>query len=160
MTAAENRPRLHRLELVFFHAPRYFIIACTHNRRHILATSSVHDSFIYFAQQGPEHGAWVGAYVMMPDHFHAFVAIDDQKVSLSTWAKSLKNWISKTLRQDGHWAATLAESVFFISWAAQSRTRRNGTMCARSPCEPGSYGSWKIGRSAAKFFPREYRCEC
>jgi hypothetical protein len=57
----------------------------------------------------------------MPDHFHAFVAIDDQKVSLSTWAKSLKNWISKTLRQDGHWAANWQKAFFdYLLGSAES----------------------------------------
>jgi hypothetical protein len=35
----------------------------------------------------------------MPDHIHASVAIDDRKLNLSTWGKSFKNSISKTLRQ-------------------------------------------------------------
>ena len=51
----------------------------------------------------------------MPDHVHAFVAIDDQKLNLSTWSKSLKNSISKTLRQEGiappHWQKTFVEHL-------------------------------------------------
>jgi len=43
----------------------------------------------------------------MPDHLHAFVAIDDQRLTLSMWMKSLKNALSRTLRgQDvpsPHW---------------------------------------------------------
>ena len=55
------------------------------------------------------------AYVLMPDHFHAFVAIDDQKLDLSIWTKSLKNSISKTLRQTGiappHWRKTFFDHL-------------------------------------------------
>src|SRR5438046_9848796 len=46
--------------------------------------------------QSTGHG-W-GAYVLMPDHFHAFVVIDDQRLDLSAWMRSLKNAFSKVLR--------------------------------------------------------------
>ena len=43
----------------------------------------------------------------MPDHFHLFVALDDSRVRLSGWMKSLKNSLSKTVRSAGfeapHW---------------------------------------------------------
>jgi REP element-mobilizing transposase RayT len=94
MTAENHGTQLHRLELIFLRVPRYFVTACTHKRRHILTNPTVHESFLRFARQGAEHGAWVGAHVLMPDHFHAFIAIDDQKLSLSAWAKSLKNVLS------------------------------------------------------------------
>src|SRR5882724_10942693 len=57
----------------------------------------------------PGFRSWrmVGAYVLMPDHLHAFVAIDDQRLTLSMWMKSLKNALSRTLRVQGvpspHW---------------------------------------------------------
>jgi putative transposase len=38
----------------------------------------------------------------MPDHFHLFVAIDDRKLSLSGWVKSLKGTISSVLRAAGN----------------------------------------------------------
>ncbi len=34
----------------------------------------------------------------MPDHFHAFVAFDDERISLTNWMKSLKNSLFKALR--------------------------------------------------------------
>jgi putative transposase len=34
----------------------------------------------------------------MPDHIHLFAAFDD-RISLSTWMKSLKNYLSKALRE-------------------------------------------------------------
>jgi putative transposase len=43
----------------------------------------------------------------MPDDLHAFVGLDDQKIELSIWVKSLKNALLKTLRLCGpappHW---------------------------------------------------------
>jgi len=35
----------------------------------------------------------------MPDHLHAFVAVDDERLRLSAWMKSLKNALSKVLRE-------------------------------------------------------------
>src|SRR5205809_7591439 len=94
MSAENRKPRLHRLDRVFVHSPIYFVTACTHERRKILATAKVHEAFLDFARRGPEHGAWVGAYVIMPDHLHVFVSVDDQRIVLSVWMKSLKNTAS------------------------------------------------------------------
>jgi len=114
MTAEGNVPetgarpaRLRRLERVFPRAPVYFVTACTADRRKLLARAEVHDTFEEFARNGMERGVWVGRYVLMPDHLHAFVAFDDERINLQTWMKSLKNALSKTLRSVGieapHW---------------------------------------------------------
>jgi putative transposase len=50
---------------------------------------------------GSSCGAWVGAYVLMPDHLHLFVVIDDEQLSLSEWMKALKGTLSSTLRANG-----------------------------------------------------------
>jgi putative transposase len=80
MTAENRTQRLHRLERIYVRSPIYFVTTCTANRRHILAAEAIYESLIRFAEEGPEHGAWVRAYVIMPDHLHAFVAFDDQKL--------------------------------------------------------------------------------
>jgi putative transposase len=107
MTAENQTRRLHRLERIYVRSPIYFVTTCTADRRHVLATEAVHESFVGFAKAGPVHGAWIGAYVLIPDHLHAFVAYDDEKISLAGWMKSLKNALSKTLRGNGvpppHW---------------------------------------------------------
>ncbi len=120
MTAENQRSqrpdRLHRLEVVYARSPIYFVTTCTIDRRHILATAVIHESFVRFAEEGPKHGAWIGAYVLMPDHLHAFVAMDDEKISLAQWMKSLKNVLSKALRSGGvpapHWQKTFFDRVF------------------------------------------------
>jgi putative transposase len=159
MTAENRRPQLHRLELVFLRAPRYFVTACTHNRRHILANPSVHESFVRFAQQGPEHGAWVCAYVIMPDHFHAFVAIDDQKLNLSTWAKSLKNSISKTLRRDSiappHWQKTFFDHLLR---SAESYTEK-WHYVRENPVRAGLVSQWADWPFRGEVYRLEYRSE-
>ncbi len=99
--------RLRRLESTFQRFPIYFITTCTKERRSILGNADVHARLIEFGRKGEERGAWLGAYVLMPDHLHAFVAIDDEKFKLSTWVKSMKNALSKTLRLQSvpspHW---------------------------------------------------------
>jgi putative transposase len=115
MTAENRKQRLRRLELVFVRSPIYFVTACTESRRKLLANPAIHTSFLSFAQQGPLHGAWVGRYVVMPDHVHLFVATDDEKVTLSKWIKSLKNTMSKTPHLGGvtapHWQKTFFDHM-------------------------------------------------
>ena len=111
MTAENRTQRLHRLERIYIRSPIYFVTTCADNRRHILSTEAIHESFVRFAEQGPAHGAWVGKYVLMPDHFHAFVAIDDQRLSLSGDEIALEHaFEDDAFRRDS--SAALAEDVF------------------------------------------------
>src|SRR5437868_9930906 len=98
MTAEDRKNRLARLSTVYIRSPVYFVTACTHNRTQLLGTKDMHDGFVTFAKHGAGHGAWIGNYVLMPDHLHLFVAIDDDRITLAGWGKSLKNSLSKTLR--------------------------------------------------------------
>ena len=100
-----QKPRLHRLDRVFVDSPIYFITACSVDRQPILDCESVHDAYRTFCLNSPQHGAWIGRYVLMPDHLHLFLSVVE--ISLSNWVKSLKNTLSKTLRSLGcdapHW---------------------------------------------------------
>jgi putative transposase len=95
-----QKARLRRLDRVFVDSPIYFITACTLDRRAILDCELLHNAFRTFCLNSPQHGARVGRYVLMPDHLHLFVNVDE--ISLSNWLKSLKNTLSKTLRSIGH----------------------------------------------------------
>jgi putative transposase len=99
--------RLRRLETTYERRPIYFVTASTAERRPLLANELVHESFVLFARNAATCGAWVGCYVLMPDHLHLFVVIEDDRVRLSEWIRSLKNSISKVLRVRGesspHW---------------------------------------------------------
>jgi putative transposase len=115
MTAENRKQRLRRFELVYVRSPVYFVTTNTHNRQKLLASVLIHDAFVEFAKQGPRHEAFVGKYVLMPDHLHAFVAMEDRKITLSAWMKSLKNAISKTLRGQRvvapHWQRTFFDHL-------------------------------------------------
>jgi putative transposase len=99
--------RLRRLEQVYERCPIYFLTAGTFERRALLANTRVHEAFVGFAEKAAERGAWVGKYVLMPDHLHLFLVVDDTRIRLSAWVKSLKNVLSKVLRVEGidapHW---------------------------------------------------------
>src|SRR3954452_15807621 len=101
-----RKERLRRLDRIFAPSPIYFLTACTFNRRAILAKPVIHQTFLEFVHAGETHGSYVGAYVIMPNHIHLFVALDQDK-ELSAWMKSLKNSLSKTLRKQRisspHW---------------------------------------------------------
>ena len=100
-----QKKRLARLDRVFVDSPIYFVTACTAGRRPVLACAEIHNAFTDFCHSSPDFGAWVGRYVLMPDHLHIFVSLDG--ISLSAWVKSHKNALSKTLRGLGfeapHW---------------------------------------------------------
>jgi putative transposase len=87
-----------RLRWLFTEYPIYFITFCAYNRRRILDRQDVHETFIQFGLHAAEHGVSVGRYVIMPDHIHLFAGFGPQSKSLSAWMKSLKNAISKTLK--------------------------------------------------------------
>jgi putative transposase len=101
-----RKDRLRRLDRIFARCPIYFVTACTFNRRLILARPEIEVAFSTFARGAEQHGAYVGAYVLMPDHVHLFVGLEQDR-SLSHWMKSLKNALSKPLRAIGiaspHW---------------------------------------------------------
>lgn len=99
--------RLRRLETTFERRPIYFVTACTASRRALLANNPIHETFLAFARRASDRGALVGRYVLMPDHVHLFVTVEDERIRLSEWTRSLKNSISKELRARGelspHW---------------------------------------------------------
>ena len=158
--AKQRRPeRLRRLELLFVRPPIYFVTTCTEGRRSILASTTIHENFVRFANEGPAHGAWIGAYVLMPDHLHAFVAYDDEKISLAGWMKSLKNALSKTLRSNGipapHWQKTFFDHVLR---SAESYTEK-WHYVRENPVRAGFVKDWEDWPFRGEIFDLEYRSE-
>ena len=79
--------RLRRLDETFLQLPIYFVTACTHKREPCLNNLDIHQRFTEFGKAGEERGAWLGALVLMPDHLHAFVIIDDERLFRSHFAE-------------------------------------------------------------------------
>ena len=107
MAKGSTRPRLQRLEQLFTTEPVFFITMCTGQRRHLLGNRILHSAFLSFAEAASSHGVFVGRYILMPDHIHVFAAFTSDSPSLSLWIRSLKNSLSKELRQQHidppHW---------------------------------------------------------
>jgi len=57
MTAANRKPHLQRVDLVFERSPIYFVTACMQDRRKLLSTAAIHETFLRFAREGPARGA-------------------------------------------------------------------------------------------------------
>lgn len=90
--------RLHRLEQLYVDNPVYFLTFCTAGRKAILANQSIHGAFVSFAREALVRNIFVGRYILMPDHVHLYVKLPPPSGNLSHWVKSLKNYLSKTLR--------------------------------------------------------------
>jgi putative transposase len=76
-----------------------------------LANPDLHEAFRAFCIKSPDYQIQAGSYVIMPDHVHLFVALGNNG-NLSTWMKSLKNALSKTLRSAGHEAPHWQKDFF------------------------------------------------
>ena len=133
--------------------------ACTANRRKILARSAIHKTFIEFAKNGPEHGAWLGRYVLMPDHLHAFVALDDEKMTLANWMKSLKNSLSKAMRAEKisppHWQKTFFDHVLRGSESYSEKWE----YVSENPVRAGLVKRSEEWRFQGEIFSLEYRSD-
>ena len=159
MSAEIRKRRLSRLDLVFVRSPIYFVTACTQNRRNILATPAIHETFLHFGKEGPSHGAWIGAYAILPDHLHLFVATDDRRIAISAWMKSLKNTISKTLRENGvaphHWQKTFFDHLLRSSESYSEKWN----YVRENPVRAGLVASAEDWPYMGQIFALEYRSE-
>jgi REP element-mobilizing transposase RayT len=159
MTAESSPERLRRLELLFVRTPIYFVTACTSRRRKILSTSAVHQSFIKFARDGPQHSAWIGAYVLMPDHLHLFVAVDDEKITLTDWMKSLKNVLSRRLRSTGILPPHFQKGFFDHVLRSAESYGEKWHYVRENPVRAGLVRRWEDWPFRGEIFALEYRAE-
>lgn len=91
---------LSRLASLWSDQPVFFITACTHERRPLLACTEafavIQDEFRSAPQR---HGWGVGRFVVMPDHIHFFCAggagVDASP--LSRFVGSFKEWTAKRI---------------------------------------------------------------
>jgi hypothetical protein len=64
----------------------------------------------------------------MPDHLHLFIAVDDELIKLPLWVKSLKNALSKQLRNNGVPSPHCRKDSSIMSSEAANRIEQNGIM--------------------------------
>jgi REP-associated tyrosine transposase len=106
------KERLRRLERVYVENPIYFVTFCTEKRKAILDRPQVHAAFLEFCQQALSENIFVGRYILKPDHVHLFVKMLPPSTNLSTWMKSVKNFLSKKLNEIGHEAPHWQKGFF------------------------------------------------
>jgi len=125
--------RLKRLDIIYHHSPIYFVTTSAASRRRLLANEAIHSAFKIFTDSGPNYGAWLGAYVLMPDHLHLFVSIDDQQIRLSAWMKALKGTLSSELRAKGCASPYWQKGFSTTSFGVRSRIQKSGNMFEKIP---------------------------
>ena len=153
------KQRLRRLDRLYLRSPVHFVTACTATRRHILSNPDVHRAFTKFGERGSEHGAWIGRYLLMPDHPHAFIVLDDERSDLSTWMKSLKNMLSKALREmrvpTPHWQKGFFDHVLRTEESAASKW----DYIRENPVRAGLVANWEKWPYSGECHRLEYRSE-
>ena len=88
------KDRPHRLDLIYFQSPLFFVTFCTRNRTKIPSLDLAQRAIENYSRLGIlNFNVAVGRYVIMPDHVHLFVRGDDDFV-LSTWVGGLKRAMS------------------------------------------------------------------
>jgi len=101
-----------RLPAIFQNTdPFYFVTFNTHERLPLLANETLHETWLTFARRAPDHGAWVGRYVVMPDHIHLFVRLSAD-TEFAPWVQSLKMVLGKELLRLGHQKPHWQEGFF------------------------------------------------
>ena len=105
---ADQPKRPPRLSEIFqnYRHPIYFVTFGTLDRKKILAYDSVNDALIKFAEASATRGTTIGRYVIMPDHVHLFIRLN-QSDRLGATIGFLKKALSKPLSSSGqptpHW---------------------------------------------------------
>jgi REP element-mobilizing transposase RayT len=129
--------RLRRLDRLYLQNPIYFLTCCAAARRPLLASHQVHNAFLQFCRDAAPRNIFVGRYVLMPDHLHLFVKFSTPPHDLSSWAKSLKNSLSKTLRCCGHPAPHWQKGFFDHVLRASESYSQKWLYVAENPVRAG-----------------------
>jgi REP element-mobilizing transposase RayT len=122
-----------------------------------LNNPAIHKRWIEFGKTGATRGAWLGAYVLMPDHLHAFVVIDDERLKLSAWMKSLKNALSKVLREKDapspHWQKGFFDHILRSGDSYSEKWQ----YVRENPVRAGLVKAWSDWPFAGEVFDLEFR---
>jgi REP element-mobilizing transposase RayT len=89
---------LRRLDRVWIPNAVYFVTACTHDRRPVLASQPVADVLRQkWATASTRHRWRIGRYVIMPDHVHFFCMEQPggAKQALAVFMNRWKEWTAK-----------------------------------------------------------------
>jgi putative transposase len=149
--------RLKRLDTVYQQRPIYFITACSAERRKLLADPAIHDVFRNFAEAGADVGAWIGSYILMPDHLHLFVVIDAERLTVSSWIKSLKGTVSLVLRRGGVTAPFWQKGFFDHVLRNSDSYSAKWDYVRENAVRAGLAATWEDWPYLGEIFPIMYR---
>jgi putative transposase len=142
-----HKLRLHRLERLYVEHPLYFITMCVEQRRPALNNEAVHRTVVAFGEQGVARGCYLGRYVLMPDHIHAFVAFGlaemSSKVALSAWIKAFKGCVSKAWREEGPGEARWQKGCFDHVLRTAESCAEKWQYVVQNPVRAGLVGRWE-----------------
>ncbi len=93
-------PRLKRLFPNY--NPLFLVTFNTYKRQRLLACPEIHHAFIEFCTVGASKGMIVGCYVIMPDHVHFFVWVNQDGCGLKKFVKMMKEKLGKILLKQQH----------------------------------------------------------
>lgn len=145
--------------MLYVRSPIYFITACTNARKKILAMPTVHHAFVEFGGDGQNLGAWIGSYVLMPDHLHLFVALDDRELTLVAMDEVFENTLSKVLRAQDvaapHWQKGFFDHVLR---SGESYSQKWNYVRA-NPVRAGLVENAEAWPYTGEIFPLEYRSD-
>jgi putative transposase len=97
------KDRPHRLDLIHFRSPLFFVTFCTRNRTKIPSLRLAQRTIENYGRLGIlDFNVALGRYVIMPDHVHLFVRGDHTFV-LSTWVGGLKRAMSVAVGKQRLW---------------------------------------------------------
>jgi putative transposase len=135
--------RLHRLDRLYVENPVYFITFCTEGRKAILHHRQIHDAFVQFCNQALQRDIFVGRYILMPDHVHLFIKLPPPAENLSSWIKSVKNYLSKTMKQSGHVAPHWQKGFFDHVLRSGESYSDKWLYMVENPVRAGLVTNWK-----------------
>jgi putative transposase len=122
-----------------------------------LNNGAVRARLIDFGNQGANRGAWLGAYVLMPDHLHLFVIVDDERLRLSEWVKSLKNALSKAFRLQSLPAPHWQKGFFDHILRGEESYAEKWSYVRENPVRAGLVKEWGEWPFVGEMFDLEYR---
>jgi REP element-mobilizing transposase RayT len=95
----------------------------------------------------------------MPDHLHAFVALDDECIKLSDWMRSLKGVLSTRLREQTIAGPYWQKGFFDHVLRSQESTTKKWEYIRENPTRAGLVVRWSDWPYLGEIFALEYRTE-
>jgi len=96
----------------------------------------------------------------MPDHLHAFVALDDERIRLSGWMRSLKGVVSAKLRTDRIVPPYWQKGFFDHVLRSEESAAQKWEYVRENPARAGLVTRWNEWPYLGEIFRLEYRADC